>query len=51
MRDLKWYYFLGIAIGLIALVAVVYWIFRTGDLLTRLSSLTCRKTEEIEPAD
>jgi hypothetical protein len=48
MRNLKWYYLLGIAIGLIALGAVVYWIFRTGGLLTRL---TARKSEEIEAAE
>ncbi len=45
MRNLKWYYLLGIVIGLIALGAVAYWIFRTGGLLTKL---TAKKTEEIE---
>jgi hypothetical protein len=45
MRNLKWYYLLGIAIGLIALGAVAYWIFRTGGLLTKLSA---RKAEQLE---
>lgn len=51
MRDLKWYYLLGIVIGLIALGAVVYWLVRTGGLLTRLTALTAKKTEAIEPTD
>ncbi len=48
MRNLKWYYLLGIVIGLIALGAVVYWVFRTGGLLSRL---TAKKTEEIKAAE
>jgi hypothetical protein len=45
MRNLKWYYLLGIAIGLIALGAIIYWIVRTGDLLSRLN---IKKPKEIE---
>jgi hypothetical protein len=45
MRNLKWYYLLGIAIGLIALGAVIYWIVRTGDLLSRLN---ISRSKEIE---
>ena len=48
MLNLKWYYLLGIAIGLIALGAIAYWIFRTGGLLARLNA---GKTEAIEQTD
>ncbi len=48
MGNLKWYYLLGMAIGVIALGAVVYWIFRTGGLLTRL---TAKEAKEIEHED
>ena len=45
MRNLKWYHLLGIVIGLIALGAVVYWVFRAGGLLSKLAA---KKSEEIE---
>ncbi|MFQ6007428.1 MAG: hypothetical protein ACE5K8_00605 [Candidatus Zixiibacteriota bacterium] len=48
MRNLKWYYLLGIAIGLIALGVVAYWVFRTGGLLAKL---TAKQAEEIKAAE
>ena len=44
MGKLKWYYILGIFIGIIAVAAIVYWLVRTTDLLSRLS---CSPAEEL----
>ena len=45
MRNLKWYYLIAIALGLAAIVAVVYIVVRSGWVMERLNSL---KTEEID---
>lgn len=44
MNGLKWYYILGIFVGIIAVAAVIYWIVRTTDLLSRLNY---RQTEKL----
>lgn len=48
MNRLKWYYILGIFVGIIAVAAIVYWLVRTTDLLSRLNH---RQVEELPDAD
>ncbi len=48
MNGLKWYYILGIFVGIIAVVAVIYWIVRTTDLLSRINY---RQTEKLPDAE
>ena len=48
MNGLKWYYILGIFVGIIAVAAVIYWIVRTTDLLSRLNY---RQTEKLPDAE
>ena len=48
MNGLKWYYVLGIFVGIIAVAAVIYWIVRTTDLLSRLNY---RQTEKLPDAE
>ena len=39
MRDLKWHYILGIAVGITIIVAVVVWIIRATDLVAKISQI------------
>jgi len=48
MNGLKWSYILGIFVGIIAVVAVIYWIVRTTDLLSRINY---RQTEKLPDAE
>ncbi len=48
MRDIKWYYFLFIALGIGAIIAVVYLILHTSNVLTRL---TQRENNVIQTVD
>ena len=48
MNGLKWYYILGIFIGVIAVAAIIYWLVRTTDLLARLDY---RRKEELAPPE
>ncbi|MDF1545188.1 MAG: hypothetical protein P1R58_08815 [bacterium] len=48
MRNLRWYYILSIVVGLVALVAVITWIFRTTDLLGRLANSSSEQLEELD---
>jgi len=38
MRNLKWYYIVAIALGLAAIVAIVYIVVRSGGVLERLNN-------------
>ncbi len=51
MLNLKWYYILGVVVGLVALVAIVTWIFRTTDLLGRLANSQSEQLEELNESD
>lgn len=48
MNGLKWYYILGIFVGIIAVAAIIYWIVRTTDLLSRLNYRQAEKLPDAE---
>ena len=48
MNGLKWYYILGIFVGIIAVAAIIYWLVRTTDLLSRLSCSQAEQLPDIE---
>jgi len=48
MRDIKWYYILFMGLGLVAIIAIVYMILRTTNILTRL---TQRENNLIQTVD
>jgi hypothetical protein len=48
MRDIKWHYVLFIALGIGAIVAIVYLVLHTSSILTRL---TQRENKVIQSVD
>lgn len=48
MRDIKWYYILFMGLGLVAIIAIVYMILRTTNILTKL---TQRENNLIQTVD
>lgn len=48
MRDMKWYYILFMGLGLVAIIAIVYMILRTTNILTKL---TQRENNLIQTVD
>ena len=46
MRNMKWYYLAGLVVGLFALAAVMFWIFRTTNLLGRLANSSSEQIDE-----
>lgn len=48
MREIKWYYILFMGLGLVAIIAIVYMILRTTNILAKL---TRRENNVIQTVD
>lgn len=48
MREIKWYYILFMGLGLVAIIAIVYMVLRTTNILAKL---TQRENNVIQTVD
>ncbi|HWR84038.1 MAG TPA: hypothetical protein VN285_12125 [Candidatus Deferrimicrobium sp.] len=51
MRKIRWFHVLGIGFVLLALGALVYWVFRAGGLLSKLSRKTGQESHSSQDTD